>query len=186
MHATNREFHQFRFMAAVLGLLFFQTACRVDGTSSFSLSDVLLRPSLISAATPTPTTTPGPVSSNGADITEPSTYSPPIVIDHGGTYTGNWKSMRMDTPAVTVSTSEPVIIQNCHIAGNAIGIFSPWSKANLTVRNCSFHGKAPDVNDRARDARSVSPCSKIWWLRITFLKIPQASLLPIFTPEMEH
>lgn len=105
---------------------------------------------VVSPIIPVPSATPTP-----ASTTEPASYSAPIVIDHGGTYTGNWMSMNMDVPAVKVATSEPVIIQNCHIAGNGDGIWSPWSMANITVRNCSFHGRAPNVDNRER-GRAIS------------------------------
>ncbi|MBC7396485.1 MAG: hypothetical protein H7333_03495 [Bdellovibrionales bacterium] len=103
--------------------------------------------------TPSATATPAPVSSLPgvpASTIEPTSYSGPIVISKGGTYTGNWKSMDMNTAAVTVTTSEPVIIQNCHVAGNSDLIFTPWSYVHLTVRNCSFHGKAPNLSGRSR------------------------------------
>ncbi len=33
----------------------------------------------------------------------------------GGTYSGNWESLDSRTPAVSVQTSEPVIIENSNI-----------------------------------------------------------------------
>ena len=49
-------------------------------------------------------------------------WSSPIVITEGGTYSGNWQSTDAKTPAVTVATTAPVIIENAHIrsAGSLI------------------------------------------------------------------
>ena len=88
-------------------------------------------------------------------VTEPSSYDAPIKITKGGVYSGNWRTDDMDTPAVSVETSEPVTIENCHISHNGPGIWSPWSHARLTVRNCSFHGKAANVDGRER-GRAIS------------------------------
>ena len=49
-------------------------------------------------------------------------YSGPIVITSGGTYSGNWQSTNPNVAAVTIGTSEPVIITNSNIqsAGDEI------------------------------------------------------------------
>jgi hypothetical protein len=62
-------------------------------------------------------------------------WSGPIVITEGGTYSGNWQSTDAKTPAVTVSTAAPVVIENSHIrsAGNLIA--TTVAGSNLTVRN---------------------------------------------------
>ncbi|MBC7384613.1 MAG: hypothetical protein H7301_00440 [Cryobacterium sp.] len=67
------------------------------------------------------------------------TFSNPIEITRGGTYTGNWKSTNPSVNAVTVSTSEPVIIQNCNVAGPGPLIRLPWG-GNVEVRNCRGFG----------------------------------------------
>src|SRR6202041_3873556 len=56
-------------------------------------------------------------------------------ISQGGTYSGNWQSTDANTPAVTVATTDPVIIENSHIrsAGNLIK--TTVAGTNLTVRN---------------------------------------------------
>ncbi len=63
------------------------------------------------------------------------TYSGPIVITRGGTYVGNWQSLDPKTPAVTIRTSEPVIIEKSNIRSKGTLIFSNYAKANLTVRH---------------------------------------------------
>jgi hypothetical protein len=57
-----------------------------------------------------------------------------ITISSGGTYTGTWESTTT-APAVTVTTTQPVIIENCTVRGKGHGISVP-SGANVTVRNC--------------------------------------------------
>ncbi len=70
-------------------------------------------------------------------------YSGPIVITKGGTYTGNWESKNSNVPAVDIQTSEPVIIVNSNIRGAGYLIRS-WSwPADLTVRNCNGYGITP-------------------------------------------
>ncbi|WP_189011719.1 NPCBM/NEW2 domain-containing protein, partial [Deinococcus malanensis] len=64
------------------------------------------------APAPTPTLAPAP-------STGTTTYSGPLVISKGGTYSGNWESP--DTgPAVSIQTTEPVIIENANIRGKGV------------------------------------------------------------------
>ena len=44
-------------------------------------------------------------------------WSGPLTITQGGTYSGNWRSTDPNTPAVTVATTAPVVIQNSHVTG---------------------------------------------------------------------
>ncbi len=46
-------------------------------------------------------------------------WSGPIVITQAGTYSGNWQSTDSKTPAVTVATTAPVVIENAHIRSTA-------------------------------------------------------------------
>ncbi|MBC7386544.1 MAG: hypothetical protein H7301_10350 [Cryobacterium sp.] len=105
-----------------------------------------------SAPAPVPPSAPAPNPGSPISTAEPSNYSGPIVITKGGTYSGNWKmnSMGWDSYAVKISTTEPVIIQNCHIAGPGILINARYANSNLTVRNCSFHGYAPTADNQPR------------------------------------
>jgi hypothetical protein len=59
----------------------------------------------------------------------------PLVITAGGTYSGNWQSIDAKTPAVTVATTDPVIIENSHIRGTGNLIASTVQGSSLTVRN---------------------------------------------------
>ena len=71
------------------------------------------------------------------------TYSGPLVITKGGTYTGNWESRDSEVAAVDVRTSEPVIILNSNIRGAGYLIKSWGHSANITVRNTKGYGLTP-------------------------------------------
>jgi hypothetical protein len=62
-------------------------------------------------------------------------WSGPIVISEGGTYSGNWQSTDARTPAVTVTTTAPVVIENAHIRSVGSLIKTTMAGSNLTVRN---------------------------------------------------
>ena len=88
---------------------------------------------------------------------EPSSYSAPLTITQGGTYSGNWQSTDMSVPALTIQTSEPVIIENCHLSHNGNGIEAAVPNTRVTVRNCYFHGRAPNVDNKARGGGVLMP-----------------------------
>ena len=62
-------------------------------------------------------------------------WSGPIVITAAGSYSGNWRSTDGKTPAVTVATTAPVVIENSHISSAAGLIKTSVAGADLTVRN---------------------------------------------------
>ncbi len=62
-------------------------------------------------------------------------WSDPIVITEGGTYSGNWQSTDARTPAVTVATTAPVIIENAHIRSLGGLIKTTVAGSDLIVRN---------------------------------------------------
>lgn len=71
-------------------------------------------------------------------------YEPPLVITKGGKYSGNWKSEDPNVAAVTVKTSEPVVLENCRTKSRGHGI-KAGSRANLTVDGCIGLGLNPNV-----------------------------------------
>ena len=109
------------------------------------------------SAVPPSTTVPptGPGGSVGS--VEPSSYSAPIKITQGGTYSGNWQSTDMSIPAITVQTSSPVIIENCHLSHNGNAIEAAVPNTRVTVRNCYFHGRPPNVDNKARGGGLLMP-----------------------------
>ncbi|PYE55762.1 hypothetical protein [Deinococcus yavapaiensis] len=78
-----------------------------------------------------------------ADQQKNITYDKPIVITKGGTYRGNWQSLDPDVAAVTVRTSEPVVIEYSNIQSRGNLIDSRYVRANLTVRHTRGIGLNP-------------------------------------------
>ncbi|HEX8349151.1 MAG TPA: glycosyl hydrolase [Hymenobacter sp.] len=76
-------------------------------------------------------------------------YSEPIVIREGGTYTGNYRSLNSSVPCILVVTNAPVILENCTIAG-AGDLIQASGGSNLTVRKCRGYGLTPSENNRPR------------------------------------
>ncbi len=62
-------------------------------------------------------------------------YDAPIVITKGGTYSGNWKSTSATTAAVTIATTEPVVIDGANIVSSGGAINAPSGDYRLSVRN---------------------------------------------------
>ncbi|MBC7692786.1 MAG: hypothetical protein H7222_13575 [Methylotenera sp.] len=126
----------------------------INGVSPSPTPTVIVTPSPSPSPSPSPTAT-GP--GNPANTAEPSSYSAPITITQGGTYSGNWKNTNSNQTAVIVDAgSAPVIIQNCHIAGPG-RLIELRGGGNLTVRNCSFHGKTPTVANMAHPRAITAP-----------------------------
>lgn len=120
-----------------------------DGQSRYKIGEVIVdnrQPASLPTPPPVPVSSVPPApTSTGTTIT----YSAPIVITKGGTYTGNWESLDAFVPAVTVKTYDPVIIENCNIRHRGIGISAPWSRSNLTVRYCNGQGLNSMVVNRS-------------------------------------
>ena len=72
-------------------------------------------------------------------------WSGPLTITKGGTYSGNWKSTDPHTPAVTVATAAPVVIEGSYLTGPSDLIAAPYSGNNLTVKNVIGIGVNPNV-----------------------------------------
>jgi hypothetical protein len=73
------------------------------------------------------------------------TYSAPITITQGGTYTGNWQSLNANTPAVKIATSQPVTIINSNISSAGTLIDTQGYSANVTVKNTNGYALNPNV-----------------------------------------
>ena len=78
------------------------------------------------------------------------TYSGPLVITQGGTYTGNYRSNTSGVPAITIQTSQPVILENCIIASAGDLIDGKPAQADLTIRNCKGYGLTPSADNTRR------------------------------------
>jgi hypothetical protein len=86
-----------------------------------------------------------------ASPTPPSTinWSGPIVITAGGTYTGNWRSLSPNTPAVSIQTSQPVTITGSNIESMSMLIDAGNGGANLTVLNTHGWALNPNVSGQS-------------------------------------
>jgi hypothetical protein len=82
----------------------------------------------------------------------PVVYGAPIVITTGGHYSGAWESDDPSTPAVTVNTTQPVVIQNCYIRSAGEGISSYGQHAKLTVTGCQGEALNPNIAGMAKQA----------------------------------
>ena len=78
------------------------------------------------------------------------TYSAPLVITKGGTYTGNYRSPGSGTPAIQINTTEPVILEGCNLTGPGDMIYAGNSGSDITVRNCSGYTTDPTVDNQER------------------------------------
>ncbi|GHF41100.1 hypothetical protein HNQ07_001518 [Deinococcus metalli] len=80
-------------------------------------------------------------------------YQAPIeVMPYGSgtlTITGNYRSDALDVPAIKISTTQPVVIKNCVVAGRGHLISTRMNGeftvgSNVTVQNCRGYGLNPD------------------------------------------
>jgi chitodextrinase len=88
--------------------------------------------------------TPAQISrSTSACAGTPPAPSGPITITTGGTYVGHWIS-NSSTPAVTIQTAQPVVIENSIIENTAGGhlVSQSGSPAQVTIRRTVFNGIA--------------------------------------------
>jgi hypothetical protein len=76
-------------------------------------------------------------------------WSGPVTITQGGTYSGNWKSTDPQTSAVTIATTEPVVIQNSYVTGPSDLIDDPYYGNQLTVKNVIGIGVNANVRGQA-------------------------------------
>jgi len=72
-----------------------------------------------------------------------TSFTGPITITTGGTYTGCWQTTDGATPAIRINTKEPVTIANSTIKGNYMLINDAAPGVNLTVTNTHFIGVEP-------------------------------------------
>ena len=80
--------------------------------------------------------------------TETADFSGPIVISRGGTYSGHWESVNPNVPAVLITTSDPVVIENSVIRSWGDLIQVSAAVAHVTVRNNFGYGITPFLANR--------------------------------------
>lgn len=84
-----------------------------------------------------------PTPTNPGTPTTCTTFSTPITITTGGTYTGCWQTTSGNAPAVVIATTQPVIIQNSTMKGPGRLVSENTTGINLTIRNSNFIGVTP-------------------------------------------
>src|SRR5436190_12056918 len=72
-------------------------------------------------------------------------FASPLVITKGGTYSGTWDSQDPSVPAVSVRTSDPVIIENSTVSGRGDLIRADVQHTKITVRNTTGTGLNPNI-----------------------------------------
>lgn len=77
-------------------------------------------------------------------------YAAPLKITRGGTYTGNWQSLDPAVAAVTIATTEPVIIEKSNLRGKGVLVEASFTQANVTVRDTHGAGLNSGVAGRAK------------------------------------
>jgi hypothetical protein len=77
------------------------------------------------------------------------TWSNPLVITQGGTYTGNWQSTSANTAAVQIKTTQPVTILNANIQSRGNLIVTSVSNANVTIKGTHGWALNPNVSGQS-------------------------------------
>ena len=75
-----------------------------------------------------------------------TTFSSPITITSGGTYSGCFRSTNFNTPALTIATSQPVVIQDSQIKATGYKISDSVQNVNITVRRTTLTGENPNIS----------------------------------------
>ncbi|MBI3490503.1 MAG: hypothetical protein HY047_01700 [Acidobacteria bacterium] len=89
-------------------------------------------------------------SSSAQDCASGATFSGPIIITRGGTYTGNWQSQDPSIRVVAIFTTQPVTIINSRIKGPGDLIFVGGSSGNVTIQESCLVGTSPNIAGKAR------------------------------------
>lgn len=77
-----------------------------------------------------------------------TTYSGPITITNGGSYAGDWQSLDPSKAAVTVKTTDPVVIDGANIRSKGTLIEVDVRDADVAVVNTHGYGLNPGVTNR--------------------------------------
>lgn len=82
----------------------------------------------------------------------PQVLAGPIDITSGGTYSGIWNSEDPGTPAVTIDTDDPVVVQDSIITGRGIliRVRGAQAGANVTIENVTGTANDPGIAGKQR------------------------------------
>jgi hypothetical protein len=104
-----------------------------------------VNPLLLSCTAPAPAPVPVTVR---APTPAPVTYSGPVTITRGGTYSGNWENTGRGA-AVVIQTTEPVIIENARLRSR--GTLVTGFGIDLTLRNVQGESLTPNEAGKAAE-----------------------------------
>lgn len=84
-----------------------------------------------------------------------ASYSGPITITKGGTYSGNWRSSNINIPPVFINTLDPVFIVNSRVrgTGDLVSMFRNGTQGkagNVTIHNCYAYNEDPMTSGAGR------------------------------------
>src|SRR5579862_5627372 len=69
----------------------------------------------------------------------------PMVITQGGTYSGLVVQGTASSPAITITTTDPVTLTGCQISFKADGVECTKTGAQVQITNCTFTGQNPGI-----------------------------------------
>ncbi|MEO7980318.1 MAG: lamin tail domain-containing protein [Sporichthyaceae bacterium] len=87
----------------------------------------------------------------------PTAFQGPLTITSGGTYTGRYESTVASRPAVTIATSEPVVLSHMTVRHKGSGVFAQSTRANVTIVNSSFKATNPGSVEEQWDVYAFQP-----------------------------
>lgn len=101
--------------------------------------------------------------------------SGPIVISSGGTYSGQWTSTDRNTPAVTITTNDAVVLKNSVVSGpgTLIKITGSGAGANVTIQNVD--GTALDPPSAGQQRGNFLNATGVATLSVTHCKMTGVS-----------
>lgn len=99
--------------------------------------------------TPTATTTTSPTATTSQATTS---CNGPLNITTGGTYTGCYASTSSESPAVRVSTTQPVVLDHLVVRHAGVGVEEGTSGSSITLRNSTFTATAPTTTGAEQQA----------------------------------
>ena len=138
--ATNVRQYSVTGLTAHTDYLFRVRAINRAGSSGFTTA-------VGGTTTANPDAAPPPTQPPTPPVDVPVVYSGPITITRGGVYSGNWQSLNANVAAVTVRTSEPVVIQNANIKSRGT-LIDASGRVNITVQNTRGYGLNPNIRGR--------------------------------------
>ncbi len=103
----------------------------------------------------------GACTSSSAPGRASTAFQGPLKITSGGTYTGKYESTITSTPAVTIATSEPVVLSHMTIRHKGSGVFAQSSRANLTIVDSSFKATDPGSVEKQWDVYAYEPTALV-------------------------